>query len=753
MKLFQYHKPAPRMQRKLYLLNYLFYSVLVCLSVLLLTNTLLQSHRRDVAADMQSRLDDVYQFTEQQLDSFMRATVHIARAQWVEELAAQTETKLDYAKVSQSYLAKCMSDLVSVKSLNRQIAYMVVALYNKEYVISDLGVKTRQSFFYDSFGMDDTPQSDWLRPIRTGTNFLYVPNKVLQTPKGKTYSVYLRSMPGKNANYLGNLFVFWDDTVYHREVAKLIGNDQISLTVYDDQKQVIIGNEPVLAANAYKTLMEGEPGKGASEFTQLGASYSLYFRRSESNHWQYFIAVPSGIMDQHNLPTITVSLILTLALLLAGIPLSHFVAARNYLPIQRLTRLIASPEGSDDDGSYELLYESLHRWLNDRQALMDQMELYKPMLLNQALAGLLTGSQDVESLMLLSQTLNIQWPYRTFICVCLLQTVVVEDFNDTQLELFTRHPSTHLLCRGVVMNAMEKALICNTDEPETALVFLREVITQHPMLRWHIGISQAVHALEQLADAYEQARTCLNYQHVQSGGSIIQYSDLSTGAQPSCVSMAAIPYLYDALRYGNEADAHQAIDMLLEENTRHTLIHRDTMQILQIMLRDTFRRVAHDLQLQNAFTQDWAQLFADTGSDDAADFAKTARHLCGAFLNAREQRSRKQREAVQEGMLKWLQEHLWDASISLAALADAFTISESYASKQLKNLLGMSFLDYVNQQRIERSCAILREDTSISIAELSAQVGYTSDITFRRLFKKYMRMTPSQYRETVSGSH
>ena len=39
--------------------------------------------------------------------------------------------------------------------------------------------------------------------------------------------------------------------------------------------------------------------------------------------------------------------------------------------------------------------------------------------------------------------------------------------------------------------------------------------------------------------------------------------------------------------------------------------------------------------------------------------------------------------------------------------------------------------------------------SDISINELAKATGYGSDITFRRVFKKYMGMTPSEYASSV----
>ncbi|MFQ8584456.1 MAG: helix-turn-helix domain-containing protein [Holdemania massiliensis] len=96
-------------------------------------------------------------------------------------------------------------------------------------------------------------------------------------------------------------------------------------------------------------------------------------------------------------------------------------------------------------------------------------------------------------------------------------------------------------------------------------------------------------------------------------------------------------------------------------------------------------------------------------------------------------------------VLSYLNDHLFDENLSLTALAGYFGVSESVVSRKIRSMTNSNFLDYVNKKRIEHS-AILLLSTDVSVNDLSKTVGYGNDITFRRLFKKYMGITPSEYR-------
>ena len=124
------------------------------------------------------------------------------------------------------------------------------------------------------------------------------------------------------------------------------------------------------------------------------------------------------------------------------------------------------------------------------------------------------------------------------------------------------------------------------------------------------------------------------------------------------------------------------------------------------------------------------------------DWAMSA---CEALQGAMESGLLAQRQSDDLMFLSYLNEHLFDETLSLTVLADHFHVSESVASRRIRALTDLNFLDYVNQKRIEHAGVMLIH-SDISINELAKATGYGSDITFRRVFKKYMGMTPSEYR-------
>ena len=106
--------------------------------------------------------------------------------------------------------------------------------------------------------------------------------------------------------------------------------------------------------------------------------------------------------------------------------------------------------------------------------------------------------------------------------------------------------------------------------------------------------------------------------------------------------------------------------------------------------------------------------------------------------------SEKQEERVITGITRYLQEHLAE-EVSLTVLSEEFHLNPQYISQLFKNEIGVGFLSYLTNIRMEKAKKLL-VSTSISVAEIAGQVGYGDYRIFTKAFKKAEGITPSQYR-------
>lgn len=96
---------------------------------------------------------------------------------------------------------------------------------------------------------------------------------------------------------------------------------------------------------------------------------------------------------------------------------------------------------------------------------------------------------------------------------------------------------------------------------------------------------------------------------------------------------------------------------------------------------------------------------------------------------------------------KYLQEHL-EEEITLKILADRFFLSPVYISQLFKNEIGVNFLAYLTNLRIEKAKKLLLTSGK-TVAEIAESVGFKDYRLFSKVFKRMEAVSPSQYHRHI----
>lgn len=101
--------------------------------------------------------------------------------------------------------------------------------------------------------------------------------------------------------------------------------------------------------------------------------------------------------------------------------------------------------------------------------------------------------------------------------------------------------------------------------------------------------------------------------------------------------------------------------------------------------------------------------------------------------------------------LSYIQNH-YAENISLQDLADFTGISQKYLCKEFLSLTSKTPIEYINEYRIECSCALL-VSTNLSMLEITYNSGFNDQSYFIKMFKRFKQMTPSEYRKLYSHTN
>ena len=93
----------------------------------------------------------------------------------------------------------------------------------------------------------------------------------------------------------------------------------------------------------------------------------------------------------------------------------------------------------------------------------------------------------------------------------------------------------------------------------------------------------------------------------------------------------------------------------------------------------------------------------------------------------------------------YIQEHFAE-NLTVNVLAEHYGMSPNYFSSMFKKEMSRSAVNYITELRINQARELLYH-SELSVVDISNKVGYEDSQYFVRVFKKYLGMTPLQYRE------
>ena len=84
---------------------------------------------------------------------------------------------------------------------------------------------------------------------------------------------------------------------------------------------------------------------------------------------------------------------------------------------------------------------------------------------------------------------------------------------------------------------------------------------------------------------------------------------------------------------------------------------------------------------------------------------------------------------------------------TIQSLAEAVNMSRAAFAKRFRELVGHPMFEYLTNLRVQRAKELLR-DTQLPLYEVASRVGYDSDMSFTKVFKKRTGVTPTRYRKS-----
>ncbi|RAV01965.1 helix-turn-helix domain-containing protein [Paenibacillus sp. YN15] len=266
-----------------------------------------------------------------------------------------------------------------------------------------------------------------------------------------------------------------------------------------------------------------------------------------------------------------------------------------------------------------------------------------------------------------------------------------------------------------------------------------------------IGVSPIAGDLEEIPEAYEDAVRALSYKSVAGSNRVLSLDELQVeGQRPDYVhTLASARQLSESIRLGEESwrDEFAQFFRQLETDKPSSPELSRLLHYLIYQLQNEISELPADVQ------QVWAQ-DAMPKLYEGMKRLETLKELNRLFASVLEEtvetigllRQAKAHHPMVSEVKGWIGENYADPDFSLMAVSEHFNLHPNYVSRLFREEFGIKFVDYVTKVRIEKAKELLAEGKA-PIQDIALQVGYLRPLSFIRVFKKSVGMTPGEYRK------
>lgn len=444
------------------------------------------------------------------------------------------------------------------------------------------------------------------------------------------------------------------------------------------------------------------------------------------------------------------------AVVLVGLALSVRFAKFNTRPIRELTDKLGAIPAAEGEAYDEYTYiaSSIDSIINDAAAIKRDFETERPALINDFTNSLLMGSYNTrEEIDRTQSKLGIDISGRCFV---VMRTEIIGDTEDQEgiryiqksvVEEY-RHRFKCLAClNGVgsvnIIFAFDSDNDAeNTEHIENVTYIIGEALYKNLGLYLKCAIGGFYDSLADIPYSYENAGKLL------TEGARVEYRNI-VWCVSSAVTVSRYYYpneieqrLEFAFRNRDAEEIERVLALVERENSVNRALAPDAVRLLYMNMKLTIYNIMSRYCPELDEQQRWDIANSIDESPVLAKFFSDIQRVYRELLE-----KYKDEESGRE-ILEYMDKAALDADFDRQVFARHFYISQEYVSRFFKENTGYGFTKYMMKVRMEKACELLA-DPRYNIEKIAGESGYSNVLSFRRAFKNYTGMTPSDYRRSL----
>ncbi|ULO08431.1 AraC family transcriptional regulator [Paenibacillus sp. 19GGS1-52] len=696
--------------------------------------------------DYKSDLRDLTQTSREVIhmtDSAQSLTFQLYRNMNITKLMFYPEPSIYDSIAAMNELTNYLSSMPYIES---------IYVYNPDskyvYIAADSG----QNGLLTKQELSDKGILDLLEHYREYTPFTPIPRTYKSNDESGTKSVYtylcydgIGRRETLNSAIIVNISVSW----INKEMAD--GNQgQGRSFIIDNRGELLSGDDlsPVPFTAEGEKILRSITDNGVEGYSLSridGRKYLVSYTKPDALDWRYVRVTPYELVTRNIRGIRTTTILITLAILAAGILVSWLLSRKLYVPYGLIASRMQTLETANRNNVYTL-----------RQHLLRELVMGNEPINLKSLRAKLSH---------MNISFEFQKPYR----LVLLRIDQFQQFSSLRgadLKAY-RYAMMNIASElGMKFYSVETIemeedtillLFGDSDtldmEDETALMLLLRQIQQAIREHLHIEISMTYSALEQqvlhLKALYNQVISASGHRFFHGLGAVIKAQEVVRPDSKAYVfPVDKEKRMVDALMAGKTEEAVVCVKAIMEGTKAYPI---GAVQSAIARLTLTLNNVLYTFHKNRLIDADSVPVLVTSAVEELETmeevnvaFQTAIEYLQGLVL---EKRSTKQEDLIRR-INAIVDEKYCDPNLSLNAIAYELDLTPSHLGRIYKQMTLETLVDVINRTRVEKSAELLNR-THEPVSEIAEKTGFTNTSYFYRMFKKYYGLTPNDYRKNL----
>lgn len=645
----------------------------------------------------------------------------------------------------------------SISTLVSSIDFIeeVVVFYDDlDLAITSTGTSSLTHLFQNKYKHDLYNESYWRTYAKGKNSFKVLPGQYFKSSANTTTQQRKKLMIAVGGNKVRmsnkNILVLIDEAALLKHVNQELMIPGASLIVLDQERRVILSTD---ASSDLSSILDEVYFSPSQEATLTKKDYQYNFYKSDFNGFIYIDKVPYQFQ---NIDSVTeANNLIMLSTIIGAVLLSVLLSIYLNRPVKKIIRQLG---GSSRGNDFRKILSGIIKMQMDAESSRQQLEQAEA----EARRGLFlqviddyagTEEQDPEQYNYCSNLLRS----KSFVLLVIqlkekgkksaplpvedllktLHSALLHDNSD--LQVFYEHNLQFIALVG--LNHM--------DERTTLLKGLKSVfagLEKDHLSDYFIQSSVSKLYAAGLANyrlAYRNAVSGLLYRAANETSSVLDAETINYEWN-LYFPFDKIEKLSNHMANGKLPEAITVITETINENANrqvhfHQLRHiAKTIFLYMLQHAQLAPHVSREMyKLEQEFMQRIDHAHKD--ADIAEALVEAARHIS-------EHAKRQEINKLNPGFISQYIELHYMENLYLDHIAEVAGTSPKYFSSYFKKTFGINYVEYLNKVRLSHAKELLK-DSFLSISEIGEKTGYMNSSTFTTTFKKYVGISPSEYRK------